>query len=259
MATEIFAAETPRMTVQIRALRESHIELHDTKGRNFSTVKGPVTLTVWPFIGPVTWSHSFISLIHIGRPMLEVEELGTLAKRFSDMADLCSRFSTELIRDLPMASGMRRAEHERQNLTVVRTMFAKWSLEILSILYTSRQLAFQDIRKELGISSNVLSSKLAQMGRLGLTSRKIVDGRPPRVHYSLTGKGRQVVKLGEPVLLYLRCTEGLLDVGLPHVSDLEPLEYSGMVGGRGSAESGRNPKILAASIHSGRRAHKRSH
>ncbi len=40
--------------------------------------------------------------------------------------------------------------------------------------------------------------------------RAVIDTRPPGVEYSLTEKGREVAKLGEPVFLYLRLMEGSL-------------------------------------------------
>lgn len=160
-----------------------------------------------------------------GGMLHEEERAETLAERFSAMADVCSRFSRAVIHDLPTAAAMRPLEHERQNLTIVRAMLAKWSLEILSILYVGRRVAYQDIKKELGISANVLSTKLVHMERLGLVSREVSSTRLPRVYYSLTDKGLHVVKLGEPVLLYLRFTEGyLIEVTQTHDHPRAPKE-----------------------------------
>jgi len=83
----------------------------------------------------------------------------------------------------------------------------------LTFLFTGGASRFQEIKKALGdISARVLSVKLARLERLGFVRRSVLDTRPPGVEYSLTEKGRQVARLGEPVFLYLRLTEGLLNL-----------------------------------------------
>lgn len=102
-------------------------------------------------------------------------------------------------------------ENAQLNLRIARIVFSKWSVDILALLYTNRFIGFQELRKGLRtISSRVLSLKLKQMEGLGLVQRAVLQTRPPRVQYSLTEKGLKVAKLGEPVFLYLRFTEGLL-------------------------------------------------
>ncbi len=73
-----------------------------------------------------------------------------------------------------------------------------------------KSMGFEQLRKTLpGISSRILSAKLKTLEDLGLVERNVLATRPPRVNYDLTEKGVTVAKLGEPVLLYLRYTEGL--------------------------------------------------
>lgn len=96
-------------------------------------------------------------------------------------------------------------------MQIARTVFSKWSVEIITFLYFNRQARFQEIKKSLeDISARVLSLKLTRLEDLGLVKRTVLDTRPPGVEYSLTGEGLQAAKLGEPVFLYLRMTEGLL-------------------------------------------------
>ena len=91
------------------------------------------------------------------------------------------------------------------NVEIARTVFGKWSLDILALLYVRQTAGFQELRKALGpISSRVLSSKLTRMQENGLVRRDVRPTRPPRVAYSLTDRGLTVAKLGEPVFLYLR-------------------------------------------------------
>jgi len=95
-----------------------------------------------------------------------------------------------------------------QNVHVARTMFGKWSLEILSALYGARSIGFEDLRRELsGITPSVLSYRLKRMEGHGLVAREVQVTRPVRVRYRLTTKGLTVAVLGEPVFLFLQYAE----------------------------------------------------
>src|SRR2546426_11244556 len=92
-----------------------------------------------------------------------------LPKRFQELADLCSRFCRELTKEIPEFAMMEASDNAGLNLKISRTVFSKWSLDILSLLYTSRGAGFQELRKALGeISPRVLSTKLGRMEELGL-------------------------------------------------------------------------------------------
>src|SRR5256712_3681506 len=133
-----------------------------------------------------------------------------LDRRFAEFADACSMFSRAVTRAWarPITDPGTNVEF---NLQIAKTVFSKWSLEIVALLYAQRTAGFQEIHKALdGISSHILSTKLERMTALGLIRRDVLSTRPPRVQYSLTAKGLQVAKLGEPVFLFLRFKEGLL-------------------------------------------------
>jgi DNA-binding HxlR family transcriptional regulator len=135
-----------------------------------------------------------------------------LLNRFREFADQCSDFSREIVEVSGTRATTTGGDHARLNLRIARTIFGKWSVEILTYLYTSEQARFQEIKKALGeISARVLSLKLTRLENLGLVRRRVLDTKPPGVEYSLTDKGLQAAKLGEPVFLYLRLTEGLLN------------------------------------------------
>src|SRR5438477_4174632 len=132
-----------------------------------------------------------------------------LLARFDEFGEQSSEFAREIVERSGTQSTT--ANHARLNIRVARTVFSKWSVEILTFLFTGGASRFQEIKKALGdISARVLSVKLARLERLGFVRRSVLDTRPPGVEYSLTEKGRQVARLGEPVFLYLRLTEGLL-------------------------------------------------
>ena len=130
---------------------------------------------------------------------------------FGEFAERSSKFSREIIELSGGDPQTSSAENARLNLQVARTVFGKWSIEILTFLYSKQDSRFQEVKNALGdISARVLSLKLTRLEDLGLVHRAVLDTRPPAVKYSLTERGRQLAKLGEPVFLYLRLTEGRL-------------------------------------------------
>ena len=141
-------------------------------------------------------------------PGLRTDVDPSIAGRFAEFADECSRFSREIVERSGTAATATTEEHTRLNMQIARTVFSKWSIDILAFLFTGRVARFQEIKKAPGpISSRVLSLKLSRLEHLGLVERTVFDTRPPRVQYALTPRGRRVARLGEPVFLYLRLTE----------------------------------------------------
>jgi DNA-binding HxlR family transcriptional regulator len=132
-------------------------------------------------------------------------------RRFAELVETCSRFSREILRDSGWNGGsIALLDPVAMNVEIARTVFGKWSLDILTLLYMRQGAGFQEIRRALGrISSRVLSSKLTRMQETGLIRREVQPSRPPRVTYSLTDRGLTVAKLGEPVFLYLRLSTGV--------------------------------------------------
>jgi DNA-binding HxlR family transcriptional regulator len=133
-----------------------------------------------------------------------------LEEEFRQFRHAATDFSASLARLADFRSGVNGAGVAQLNLKAVRSIFGKWSLDILVLLITERELGFSDLRKSLrGVSSRILSWKLKQLEARGLVEREVLATRPPRVHYRLTERGLTVTRLGEPVLLYLRYLEGL--------------------------------------------------
>lgn len=95
----------------------------------------------------------------------------------------------------------------RNDLRIVRSIFGKWSPEVLVALHAVPSVGFEELRRSLaGISPRVLSLKLKELEQNGMVHREIIDSRPPRVRYHLTDRGWTVAWLAQPVLLYLRYT-----------------------------------------------------
>lgn len=96
----------------------------------------------------------------------------------------------------------------QNDLRIVRSIFGKWSADVLLALHVAPSIGFEDLRRSLpGISPRVLSLKLKELEQNKMVSREILDTRPPRVQYSLTERGWTVTWLAQPIFLFLRITE----------------------------------------------------
>ncbi|MCW3998471.1 MAG: helix-turn-helix transcriptional regulator [Candidatus Bathyarchaeota archaeon] len=78
----------------------------------------------------------------------------------------------------------------------------KWSLEILYTLLLKDQAGFGEIKKILGVNSRTLSDKLKTLDFYNYINRKVINGPPLRVQYSLTDKGKNTVLLALPLLYF---------------------------------------------------------
>ncbi len=129
---------------------------------------------------------------------------------FNKQKETSTEFAREMSGLLYARSRMSPQVAAKMNLKLAKTVFSKWSIEILTILYSVRAASYGDLKRALrGVSSRTLSEKLKRLEQGGLVSRAIVEGRPPRTTYSLTEDGITVAKLGEPVFLFLGFKEGL--------------------------------------------------
>lgn len=89
-------------------------------------------------------------------------------------------------------------------------LFQKWNLEILYLLALKQPLRFSELKNTLtGISSRTLSLKLTALDEQGLVSRKVFEGRPLRVEYSLTDDGRTLARLSVPMVMFVNLRLGL--------------------------------------------------
>ena len=81
-------------------------------------------------------------------------------------------------------------------------LFQKWNLEILYTLFFKTPVGFGELKRILGINSRTLSDKLKTLNRHLYIERKVDEGPPLRVDYSLTSKGKNTVLLALPLLYY---------------------------------------------------------
>jgi DNA-binding HxlR family transcriptional regulator len=73
------------------------------------------------------------------------------------------------------------------------TIGKKWSLLILRYLTANDNMHFNELKRLLGISSNVLAKKLKQLEQEGLVTRRAVyDNSPVRVEYKITPLAKEL-------------------------------------------------------------------
>src|SRR6476660_538649 len=73
------------------------------------------------------------------------------------------------------------------------TIGKKWSLLILRYLSANDNMHFNELKRLLVISSNVLAKRLKQLEKEGLiTRRAIIEGSPLRVEYKLTPLAKEL-------------------------------------------------------------------
>ncbi|HKV90154.1 MAG TPA: helix-turn-helix domain-containing protein [Thermoplasmata archaeon] len=145
-----------------------------------------------------------------GGPIVTVERT---ARRSEEIERAFAEFREAAVRLAERVNDLHEVETDpiaaaRADLQIVRSIFGKWSPEVLVALHAVPSVGFEELRRNLsGISPRVLSLKLKELEQNGMVHREVIDSRPPRVRYALTDRGWTVAWLAQPVLLYLRHTE----------------------------------------------------
>jgi DNA-binding HxlR family transcriptional regulator len=77
---------------------------------------------------------------------------------------------------------------------ILNIFSGKWKLPIVCMLATGKPLRYSSIKRKIGDITNVmLSQSLKELERDGIVHREQYNEVPPRVEYSLTDKGKEVV------------------------------------------------------------------
>lgn len=84
--------------------------------------------------------------------------------------------------------------HECSITPTLDLLSRKWSLLILHQLDSEPRRFTELLRGIGGINPKSLAQRLAELGRAGLVSRAAFKELPPRVEYSFTPKGRELVR-----------------------------------------------------------------
>jgi DNA-binding HxlR family transcriptional regulator len=88
-----------------------------------------------------------------------------------------------------------------QNCSIARTLQVvgeRWTLLVLREVFTG-QRRFEEIQRNLGVATNILSDRLQTLVDEGILERRAVSDRSDRFEYRLTDKGLDL----NPVLLEL--------------------------------------------------------
>jgi len=77
-----------------------------------------------------------------------------------------------------------------------RVLGRTWSLVVLRNLSTNEAIRFNELKRLVsGISSTVLSDRLAELEKQGLVTKKIYEEIPVRVEYNLTKQARELEEI----------------------------------------------------------------
>ncbi|HBS45689.1 helix-turn-helix domain-containing protein [Paenibacillus sp. FSL R10-2734] len=77
----------------------------------------------------------------------------------------------------------------------------KWNLPILAILSENDNIRYNELKRRLhGITGSTLTNSLRDLIEYGIIHREQYNEVPPRVEYSLTSSGRELVPLIESVV-----------------------------------------------------------
>ena len=117
---------------------------------------------------------------------MNLENLSIRLYRISKMIDMEPEDNTK-IKSKKIATDVCKA------LGIWDTIGKKWSLLILRYLSTNDSMHFNELKRLLGISSNVLAKKLKQLEQEGLVTRKAVyENSRLRVEYKITPLAREL-------------------------------------------------------------------
>jgi DNA-binding HxlR family transcriptional regulator len=75
-------------------------------------------------------------------------------------------------------------------------LFKKGVIEVIFYLDKVGKAGYYEIYKQnFVVSRQTFANLLKELENMGLVSRKVIDGRPPRVEYSLTEKGKELARI----------------------------------------------------------------
>jgi len=77
----------------------------------------------------------------------------------------------------------------------------KWTISIITTIGNFQKIRFNDILHRVeGITPKTLTERLKELEKEGLLGRRAYAEIPPRVEYTLTPKGKKLMKLIVPLI-----------------------------------------------------------
>lgn len=75
-------------------------------------------------------------------------------------------------------------------------MFKKGIIEAIFYLDRVEKAGYYEIYKQnFVVSRQTFANLLKELEKKGIVKRKVIEGRPPRVEYSLTEKGKEIARI----------------------------------------------------------------
>jgi len=69
-------------------------------------------------------------------------------------------------------------------------------MEVISFLDKVGKAGYYEIyQQNFVVSRQTFANLLKELENRGIVNRKVIEGRPPRVAYSLTGKGKEIARI----------------------------------------------------------------
>lgn len=80
--------------------------------------------------------------------------------------------------------------------TKSKFLFKKGVIEVIFYLDKVGKGGYYEIYKQnFVVSRQTFANLLKELENQGIVNRKVIEGRPPRVQYSLTDKGKEIVRI----------------------------------------------------------------
>jgi DNA-binding HxlR family transcriptional regulator len=80
--------------------------------------------------------------------------------------------------------------------TKSRFLFRKGVIEVIFYLDKVGKAGYYELyKKNFVVSRQTFADLLKELEKKGIVNRKVVEGRPPRVEYRLTGKGKEIARI----------------------------------------------------------------
>jgi len=80
--------------------------------------------------------------------------------------------------------------------TKSRFLFRKGVIEVILYLDKLGKAGYYEIyQQNFVVSRQTFANLLKELENKGIVNRKVIEGRPPRVEYSLTEKGKEIARI----------------------------------------------------------------
>lgn len=78
-----------------------------------------------------------------------------------------------------------------------------WTIPVIRVLNTEDESSFNSLKRGLHkVTAKTLSKTLGDLVRAGIADRTVVPSSPPRVLYSLSSKGKELLPLLEEIQIW---------------------------------------------------------